>query len=87
MYDGLSPDRVILSGNYLSIQKLHPHDVGYYVIKILKSVMAKWYVCNALTHCTTLNTSVTELAPCVQRHHPVQSSVIILYYMLQMVPE
>ena len=53
MYDGLSPDRVIFSGNSVSNKKLHLlYDSGHYiVITNLKGAMAKKYICNA---CDTL---------------------------------
>jgi len=53
VYDGLNPDRVIFSGNYLSNKKLYLlYNGGHYnVITNFKSAMAKRYICNA---CDTL---------------------------------
>jgi hypothetical protein len=51
IYDGLSPDRLIFSGNSLSDKKLYllyDSDTGhYYVITNIKADMAKKFVCNA----------------------------------------
>jgi hypothetical protein len=51
VYDGLSPDRPICSGNSLSDKKLYllyDADSGYYsVITNIKAAMAKKYICNA----------------------------------------
>jgi hypothetical protein len=51
VYDGLSPDRLIFSGNSLSDMKLYllyVSDLGHYnVITNIKATMAKRYVCNA----------------------------------------
>jgi hypothetical protein len=71
VYDGLSPDRAIFSGNSLSNKKLHLlYDSGHYiVITNLKGAMAKKYICNACDTLYDLNTSVLRLAPYVQRHH------------------
>ena len=68
MYDGLSPDRVLFGGNYLSIQKLYLlFDSGHYnVITNLKAVMARNIYVTRVTHYMINRTSVTELAPCVQ---------------------
>ena len=72
-YDGLSPDRVLFSVNSLSNKKFYLlYDSGHFnVITNLKAAMAKRYICNALTHCTTIHTSVTKLDPCVRRNNPV----------------
>jgi hypothetical protein len=46
VYDGLSPDRVLFSGNSLSYKKLYLlYDSGHYnVIRNLKAAMAKRYM-------------------------------------------
>jgi hypothetical protein len=53
VYDGLSPDRNIFSGNSFSNNKLYLlYDSGYYnVITNIKATMAKRYLCNT---CDTL---------------------------------
>ena len=55
VYDGLSPDRLIFSGNSVSNKKLYllyDADTGHYnVITNIKAAMAKKYICNA---CDTL---------------------------------
>jgi len=55
LFDGLSPDRLIFSGNSDSAKKLYllyDSDNGYYnVITNTKAAMAKRYICNA---CDTL---------------------------------
>jgi hypothetical protein len=55
VYDGLSPDRLIFSGNSLSTKKLYllyDSDSRHYnVITNIKAAMAKRYICNA---CDTL---------------------------------
>jgi hypothetical protein len=51
VYDGMSPDRLIFSGNSLSDKKLYliyDADSGHYnVITNIKAAMAKKYICNA----------------------------------------
>jgi UDP-glucose 6-dehydrogenase len=51
VFDGLHPDRVILSGNSLSAKKLYllyDRDNGHYnVITTLNGAIAKKYICNA----------------------------------------
>jgi len=51
VYDGLSPNRFIFKGNYLSKKKLYllyDADSGHYiVITYLKAAMAKRCICNA----------------------------------------
>ena len=49
VYDGLSPDRVLFSGNSLSNKKLYLlYDSGHYnVITNLEGAIAKRYICNA----------------------------------------
>ena len=55
VFDGLYPDRVMFSGNSLSVKKLYllyNRDSGHYnVITNLKGAMAKRYICNG---CATL---------------------------------
>jgi hypothetical protein len=53
MYDGLSPDRIVFSGNSLSNKKLYLLYVSehYNVITNLKGAMTKKYICNV---CDTL---------------------------------
>jgi len=55
VFDGLSPDRIIFSGNSLSAKKLYllyDSDNGHYnVITNIKAAMAKRYICDA---CDTL---------------------------------
>ena len=55
VFDGLSPDMLIFSGNSLSAKKLYllyNSDNGHYnVITNIKAAMAKRYICNA---CDTL---------------------------------
>jgi hypothetical protein len=55
VYDGLSPDRLIFSGNSFSEKKLyllHDAETGHYnVITNIKAAMVKMFICNA---CDTL---------------------------------
>ena len=55
VFDGLSPDRLIFSGNSDSVKKLYllyDSDKGHYnVITNIKAAMAKKYICDA---CDTL---------------------------------
>lgn len=84
MYDGLSSDRIIFSGNFVSDKKFHllyDVDSGHYnVITNIRAPMPKMYICNA---CDTLykNTqSVTKFAPCEQQcnHVPkIRPSIVV----------
>ena len=50
MFDGLNPDKVMFSGNYLSAKKLYllyDRNLGHYcVITNLNGDMLKKYICN-----------------------------------------
>jgi hypothetical protein len=56
VYDGLSPDRLVFSGNSVSTRKLYVlyySESGHFnVITNIKTAMAKKYICNA---CNTLH--------------------------------
>ena len=69
VYDGLSPDRFIFSGNSLSNKKLYLlYDAGYYdVITNSKAAIAKKYTCEI------------KLAPYVRRHHPVLKIKVLCF--------
>ena len=51
VFDGLSPDKLIFSGNSLAAKKLYllyyPDSGHHNVITNMKAVMAKNYICNA----------------------------------------
>ena len=55
VFSGLSPDKVMFAGNYLSSKKLYllynADTTHYSVITNIKAAMAKKYICNA---CDTL---------------------------------
>ena len=71
MYDGLSPDRVIFSGDSLSNMKLYiVYDYGHYnVITNLTAAMVKRYIYNA---CETFYDKAcslcTAIPPCFKNH-------------------
>ena len=72
VYDGLSPDRVMFSGNSVSTKKLYllyDEDKHYNVIINLKG--ASIYVMR-VTLSMTLRINVTKLVPCALLHHPVR---------------
>jgi len=73
VYDGLSPDRVLFSGNSHTNKKLNLlHDGGHCnVITNLKAPMEKSTYVTCVTHCMTIHASVTEFIPYVQRDHLV----------------
>jgi hypothetical protein len=79
VYDGLSPDRLIFSGNSLSDKKLYllyDKDSGYYdVVTNIKAAMAKKNICNACgtlydkTHmCDKACPLCTAISPCTKGH-------------------
>jgi len=76
VYDGLSPDRVIFSGNSRSKKILYllydSNSEHCTVIPNIKTAMAKKYTyVMRVTH-YTIHTNVTKLATCVRLHHPVR---------------
>ena len=78
VYDGLSPDRLIFSGNSVSNKKLYllyDADTGHYnVITNIKAAMAKNYICDACDTLYDIHTSVIKVAPCILLHHPLLKS-------------
>jgi len=75
VFDGLSPDRLIFSGNSHSAKKLYllyySNSRHYNVITKIKAAMTKKYICNAYDTLTTTHTNVKKFDPCVLLHHPV----------------
>jgi hypothetical protein len=80
VYDGLSPDRLIFSGNSLSDKKLYllyDADSGHYnVISNIKPAMAKKCICNACdalynnTHTCNRDCSLCTATPPCTKGHP-----------------
>jgi len=72
--DGLSPDRLIFSGNSLSAKKLYLlfySDNGHYnVIPTLRQLWLRGTYVTRVTLSTTTHSNVTKPAPCVLLHDP-----------------
>ena len=89
VYHGLSPDRVIFSGNSISNQKLYllyDVDTGHYnVITNLKAAMAKKYICNVCGTLYNNSHKCEKLAPFVRRHRSVLKNKV-LWNMQRVVP-
>ena len=78
VYDGLSPDRLIFSGNSVSNKKLYllyDADTGNYnVITNIKQLWQKIIYVTSVTPFMTIHISVKKVAPCVLLHLPVLKS-------------
>ena len=74
LFDGLSPDRLIFSGNSLSAKKLYLlfySDNGHYnVIPTLRQLWLRGTYVTRVTLSTTTHSNVTKPAPCVLLHDP-----------------
>ena len=84
VYDDLTPDGVIFSGNSLSNKELYLlYDLDFENFSVLRNPKLLWqgstYVIRVI-HCTTIHTSVTKLAPGGRLDDPVrkisQSNVV-----------